>query len=192
MLVLVHEVGRACTSTTTVVKAPHHRRVTGRLSVGVFSASPALYMRPQVLWAASTACAVLAAYQLGQRQRKTSAKDDASTAEQHAADAILAFWFSGDAAENHRTRWFATGATRDRLDEQLRAQYSSLLADAENGALIEHWQHQPQSCLALIILLDQFSRHIYRGCADRDACVARCDALALPLTEAMLAKVHYI
>jgi Bacterial protein of unknown function (DUF924) len=159
-----------------------------------FSASPALYMRPQVLWAASAACAVLAAYQLGQRQRKAATTDDTSTVEHRASDAILTFWFSGDAAENHRTKWFATGATRDRLDEQLRAQYSSLLADAESGALIEQWQHQPQSCLALIILLDQFSRHINRGRADRDARVARCDALALPLTEAMLAKVisHFV
>jgi uncharacterized protein (DUF924 family) len=148
-------------------------------------------MKPQVLWAASTACAVLAAYHIGQRQRKAAAPDDNSTAQQCAADAILAFWFSGDAAENHRTKWFATGATRDRLDEQLCAQYSSLLADAEDGALMEQWHHQPQSCLALIILLDQFSRHIYRGRADRDARVAHCDTLALPVTEAMLAKVHY-
>ncbi|KAG5177931.1 hypothetical protein JKP88DRAFT_350529 [Tribonema minus] len=78
------------------------------------------------------------------------------------------------------------GAT-DAIDLLLRGRYGALLEDAQAGKL-QAWADGPDACLALILLLDQFSRHIYRDSADRDALVARCDALALPLAEGALDK----
>ena len=55
--------------------------------------------------------------------------------------------------------WFRNGKA---YDEIIRAEFSQLHAQASKGELTE-WTNYPKSLLALIILLDQFSRHIYRG-----------------------------
>jgi uncharacterized protein (DUF924 family) len=80
------------------------------------------------------------------------------------ADAVHRFWF-GDTADwadcvraNH-TRWFERG--RD-LDEAVRRRFGALLDAAANGAR-DHWQHTPRGALALVLVLDQFPRHIHRG-----------------------------
>ena len=57
--------------------------------------------------------------------------------------------------------WFVDGAD---YDEVIRAEFLSLHNQASNSQL-EEWQNAPKSLLALIILLDQFSRHIYRNSA---------------------------
>lgn len=47
-------------------------------------------------------------------------------------------------------------------DEAWRKHYADWLAAADNGAL-NHWQNEPASRLALIVLLDQLPRNLFRG-----------------------------
>ncbi len=55
--------------------------------------------------------------------------------------------------------WFGPDEGRDR---QLQQQYQESCIAALNGEL-GHWQAEPQSRLALILLLDQFPRNLFRG-----------------------------
>lgn len=77
---------------------------------------------------------------------------------------ILDYWF-GELDEGglpdayHRNRWFKV--TR-RFDQEIRRRFLSLILFAsENG--LEAWRQHPGGRLAEIILLDQFSRNVYRG-----------------------------
>lgn len=58
-----------------------------------------------------------------------------------------------------RTRWFTGGAE---LDSAIRRQFGEAVAQAQAGALTE-WESAPSSRLALVLLLDQFPRNIFRG-----------------------------
>ena len=49
-----------------------------------------------------------------------------------------------------------------KFDEEIIQQFSKYLTQAENKNF-DHWDKNTSSLLALIILLDQLSRHIYRG-----------------------------
>ena len=55
--------------------------------------------------------------------------------------------------------WYSGGAE---LDAQIRSQFGAAVALAQSGGLAE-WEDQPLSRLALVILLDQFPRNIFRG-----------------------------
>ncbi|MCH2037598.1 MAG: DUF924 domain-containing protein [Rickettsiales bacterium] len=68
---------------------------------------------------------------------------------------ILSFWFS----ENTEPLWFAKN---DAFDNDIKARFSSLLAQASNNELTE-WEGSAKGTLALVILLDQCSRNIYRN-----------------------------
>ena len=78
---------------------------------------------------------------------------------------VLRFWFSslphGDHAAMARQMewWFRGGA-----DSEIIERFSPLLARATKGEL-DNWSQNPRSRLALIIVLDQFSRTIHRGTA---------------------------
>jgi len=77
---------------------------------------------------------------------------------------ILTYWF-GHVEETivpseHRARiWF--GEDRE-IDEGIKAKFSELLIDGIDGKLLS-WEDNAHGQLASIILLDQFSRHIFRG-----------------------------
>ncbi len=96
-----------------------------------------------------------------------------------AATQVLTFWF-GDAPladwpEPHRgDLWFKGGAD---VDANIRAQFGPLVDEAMAGGLTD-WEATPLSRLALILLLDQFSRNVYRGQARAFAGDARAQALA--------------
>lgn len=77
----------------------------------------------------------------------------------------LRFWFGGDAA------------ALERRDELIRTRFGALLERAASGELAS-WADGPRRRLSLIVLLDQFPRHIYRGTARAFAH----DGQALPLT----------
>ena len=82
------------------------------------------------------------------------------------ADDLLEFWFAdavtGAEAIARRNRvWFAGGAEFDRACGE---RFAALLAAAASGQL-DHWMESPRGRLALVLLLDQFSRNIYRGTA---------------------------
>jgi uncharacterized protein (DUF924 family) len=77
---------------------------------------------------------------------------------------VLQFWFghveetaTPTAARAHL--WF--DAAPD-IDQLLRDQFETMLVSAANGDL-DHWLSCAHGQLALILLLDQFARHIYRG-----------------------------
>lgn len=78
------------------------------------------------------------------------------------ADAILDFWFGQPETPEYgksRQVWFQKNAE---FDTAIRTQF---LADYEQVAAgeLDGWQNSPLSCLALIIILDQFPRNIFRG-----------------------------
>jgi uncharacterized protein (DUF924 family) len=82
------------------------------------------------------------------------------------AEDVLDFWFadaaSGPQAVERRNRvWFAGGA---HFDRECTERFAATLEAAAGGDL-DHWKESPRGRLALIILLDQFSRNIYRGTA---------------------------
>ena len=69
---------------------------------------------------------------------------------------VLDFWYELP-LDYHK--WFTYGRDYDII---IKKKFSNLLYAAENGYLLD-WITTKYSYLALIILLDQFSRHIYRG-----------------------------
>ncbi|HET6282224.1 MAG TPA: DUF924 family protein [Polyangia bacterium] len=82
------------------------------------------------------------------------------------AEEILSFWFGpsldGDEAFGRQARiWFRGGAE---VDREIRERFGADLDRARSGELAP-WADTPRGRLALIILLDQFSRSIYRGTA---------------------------
>lgn len=70
------------------------------------------------------------------------------------ADAILKFWFE----DIEHSRWFRKDAEFDRDLEQ---RFGELLKQAKSDQL-DRWCDTPHGHLALIIVLDQFSRNIHR------------------------------
>jgi uncharacterized protein (DUF924 family) len=78
------------------------------------------------------------------------------------AQALLDFWFGppGDPGrEQHRQIWFKCPPEHDdRLRDLFLADYER----AASGAL-EVWEAEPESALALILLLDQIPRNIFRA-----------------------------
>jgi uncharacterized protein (DUF924 family) len=56
-------------------------------------------------------------------------------------------------------RWFTTDPVTDAV---IRTEFGSLVEKASKG-LLNNWAATPEGRLALILLLDQFRRHIYRG-----------------------------
>lgn len=95
------------------------------------------------------------------------------------AEDILAFWFPPglDAdQEAHRRQfqfWFGGGA-----NEQIAQRFAASHETARQG-LLDAWADTPRSRLALIIVLDQFSRSLHGGTAAAYAQDARAVALAL-------------
>jgi len=71
------------------------------------------------------------------------------------AETVLEFWFSAPA----RTHWFK--APRN-FDAEIREKFGQLHTLASAGKL-ESWLLAPRSCLALVIVLDQFSRNLNRN-----------------------------
>ncbi|MGB3192721.1 MAG: DUF924 family protein [Limnoraphis sp.] len=75
---------------------------------------------------------------------------------------ILAFWFGSPQNLDYgkpRQVWFQKNFE---FDAQIRSYF---LADYELAAQgkLEDWKESPDSCLALILLLDQFPRNLFRG-----------------------------
>jgi uncharacterized protein (DUF924 family) len=76
--------------------------------------------------------------------------------------AVLDYWFGelDDEVVPEKSRlWFEGGEV---VDTYLKNNFKGLLEKAAGGKC-DDWAVSPQGRLALIVLLDQFSRHIYRG-----------------------------
>lgn len=72
---------------------------------------------------------------------------------------VINYWFS--LQERYNENWF-----NGSVDLEICEKFESLLHLAENGNL-DSWKENSISCLALIIILDQFSRNIYRSAIDQ-------------------------
>ncbi len=82
------------------------------------------------------------------------------------AEKVLNFWFrdcvNDDAVIKSRMSvWF--GSDRQ-IDDDIELRFASLVEDARSGGL-HSWRDLPRGRLALILLLDQFPRNLYRGTA---------------------------
>jgi len=83
---------------------------------------------------------------------------------------ILDFWFGSrpyarEAVLRRMRLWFGHADApelRPQADEMLRQRFGRLVSAAALGAC-DLWESSPRRRLALILLLDQFPRHIYRG-----------------------------
>ena len=72
-----------------------------------------------------------------------------------AADYILEFWFQ----QCRPWQWFRR---RDSFDALVSSRFSALVEKALAGGL-QTWADNPSNGLALVLMLDQFSRQISRG-----------------------------
>jgi uncharacterized protein (DUF924 family) len=96
-------------------------------------------------------------------------------------DEVLDFWFerpARDAAEllAKFRRWYQAG---DVLDEPIRQRFGTFVERALDGRL--NWQSSERGRLALILLLDQFTRNAYRGTPRAYAGDSRARYIALGL-----------
>lgn len=93
-------------------------------------------------------------------------------------DEVLQFWFSELKPEQ---QWAVDPA----IDVTIAQRFGSLHAAANSGELYA-WRAEPRGRLAEIILLDQFSRNMYRNTARAFAS----DAMALALAQEAVAGSH--
>ncbi|VVE52601.1 membrane protein [Pandoraea capi] len=97
--------------------------------------------------------------------------------------AVLDFWFGTPDAEVYgmaRPEWFRKS---DAFDEAIRARFGALHARAVAGELSD-WADTPLGACALIVMLDQFSRNLFRHRAEAFAGDAQALAVARRLVEA--------
>lgn len=94
--------------------------------------------------------------------------------------------------ENYKRKWFPAGdkdgSAQRAADEAVSARFAPTLAAAESGALDAWSDASPESAVALVLVLDQFSRHVHRHAPDRDARVAAADARAVLVTERCVSR----
>ncbi|MDO5639610.1 MAG: DUF924 family protein [Neisseria sp.] len=94
-------------------------------------------------------------------------------------EAILEFWF----AEETQAHWFAKSAAFDHL---IATRFGAVLQQAAAGELA-HWRQTLPGRLAEIIVLDQFSRNVYR---DMPQAFAQ-DGMALVLAQEAVAHAGF-
>ncbi len=102
-----------------------------------------------------------------------------------APEEILDFWFGCEGEEGYgefREAWF----TKDpEFDREIRDRFETVYKEAASGEL-DSWKEEAQSCLALIIVLDQFPRNMFRG----DARMYAADELALAAARYALERAY--
>ncbi len=89
---------------------------------------------------------------------------------------VLEFWFN----DNNRSKWFVKDPV---FDQEIRATFSDIHAQATRSELWA-WRSNPRGSLAEVIVLDQFSRNMYRGKAKS----FHYDSLALALAQNAIAR----
>lgn len=91
-------------------------------------------------------------------------------------ESILKFWFE----ELSPAQWWAKD---EQLDQLIQQKFSTLHAQAARCELFD-WRKTARGRLAEVLILDQFSRNIYRGSHLSFAC----DSLALALAQEAIAS----
>ena len=77
------------------------------------------------------------------------------------AQAVLDFWFGAPGTPQHgqaRPEWFVK---KPAFDEEIRQRFAPLIDEACTGQLRD-WMDAPAPALARILLLDQFTRNVWR------------------------------
>jgi uncharacterized protein (DUF924 family) len=97
---------------------------------------------------------------------------------------VLEFWFEAPAADagalrRKMKRWFAGGAE---VDREIRERFATLVERAVGGGCGE-WADAPRGRLALVLVLDQLTRTVYRDDRRMVAGDARAQALAVEALE---------
>lgn len=75
---------------------------------------------------------------------------------------VLDFWYGAPADPSYgefRQAWFEKD---EAFDAEVRDRFGGLYERAANGEL-DDWREESESCLALVIVLDQFPRNMFRG-----------------------------
>lgn len=75
-------------------------------------------------------------------------------------DLIISFWFD---PRYPYTRWFIKSAA---LDAEITSKFGQLVSIARTTNSLDDWARSPKGALALLLLLDQFPRNIYRDSAE--------------------------
>lgn len=101
------------------------------------------------------------------------------------ANDILHYWFGAPETEDSRYEmrrklWFGKS---EATDQEIRDRFLSAYHQAAAGEL-DSWQNTPETCLALIILLDQFPRNLFRGTSQAFAT----DSKALMVAKGAIAR----
>jgi uncharacterized protein (DUF924 family) len=83
------------------------------------------------------------------------------------AQEIIDFWFGPTETLHERISergkfWYMRNPE---TDLKINSKFCSIHKEASEGNLSD-WENEPESCLALVILLDQFSRNLYRNSPD--------------------------
>lgn len=96
------------------------------------------------------------------------------------AQDVLDFWLGdglerGWCSDQRDDLWFG-GDTR--IDNRIRERFGALVDEALNGGLRD-WENRIDTRLALVLLLDQFTRNVHRGKARAFAGDARAQQLSL-------------
>ncbi|MCB9523939.1 MAG: DUF924 domain-containing protein [Myxococcales bacterium] len=76
--------------------------------------------------------------------------------------AVLDFWFEGVTPTDHAAafpRWFSKDPAND---QAIRERFGAAV-DAALAGQLDGWAAEPRGALALVILLDQFTRNLFRG-----------------------------
>lgn len=92
---------------------------------------------------------------------------------------VLRFWFGPDQPPAFRKVWFAKDPA---FDADIRTRFLGTYAAAASGKL-GSWERTPRGLLALLIVLDQFPRNMFRG----SPLAFGTDPLALELSRNLLA-----
>ncbi len=101
---------------------------------------------------------------------------------------VLQFWFAPDSSTSeeerfsYRPQWFVKS---NHFDNEVREQFLELWQQAKDGSL-KSWEETPEGVLALIILLDQMPRKMFR---DQPASFET-DGKALHLAKQAILKEH--
>ena len=99
------------------------------------------------------------------------------------AQDVLDFWFGAPGSPEYgqtRALWFTK---RDDTDQAIRTRFGPWIDLALSGQL-DGWADSPRGALALIVLLDQFTRNAFRDTARAFAGDAQALAVATALVEA--------
>ena len=93
------------------------------------------------------------------------------------AAAVLDFWFAPEGATlpaDGRPEWFRKD---DAFDDAIRTRFRTVIAEALAGGLGD-WCATPRGALARVVVLDQFTRNVFRGTPQAFAGDARALATA--------------